>query len=119
MKATELRIGNLVTQVIFKATHDEEKEILVDWQEIWWISKGTNSYKPIPLTEKWLINFGFEEIKEDDDNYDYMLEIGDLDCFSEWENGHLVGLRVDGVNYILRFVHELQNLYFADRKSVV
>ena len=54
MKATELRIGNLVQD-----RHSEECGmidivvlVIIDTME-------NHSYEPIPLTEEWLIKFGF------------------------------------------------------------
>ena len=106
MKANELRIGNLVTQIIHKNTHDQEIEIKVNWQEIWWISKGTNSYKPIPLTEEWLLKFGFEKYEFDHKENQYRHK----DRLIVFRDGKFVDY---GSSVILEYVHQLQNLYFA------
>jgi hypothetical protein len=117
MKASELRIGNFITQIIYKDTHDEEKEILVDWQEIWWISKNTKSYRPIILTEEWLLKFGFDKRISNcfklnnffiDLRYDDILE-KDRTIFSRWDNYHCLYFNLSD----LKYVHQLQNLYFA------
>jgi len=110
MKANELRIGNLITQIIHKDTHDQEIEIKVNWQEIWWISKGTNSYKPIPLTEEWLLKFGFKKIQGyicgEKIVYYYVKEDLEYDLTS----GECM---IENFTINLDKVHEMQNLYFA------
>jgi hypothetical protein len=58
MEAKELRIGNIFGfgEMIHKATHWDIRNLRV--QEL----KGKNSltYKPVPLTQEWLLKFGFQ-----------------------------------------------------------
>lgn len=105
MKSTELRIGNLVLDkkdreiTIITVAHINEG-LINYWME--------NVYLPIPLNEEWLIKFGFKE--------KHVFEM-----VSEWSIGeHRV--QSDAEIFIwmgykggvqLRFVHQLQNLYFA------
>jgi hypothetical protein len=109
LKPTELRIGNLVTQIIERSTHNEEKTITIEWQELMWISRDrVDYYKPIPLTEEWLLKFGFyknidTELFEKDG---HQIDLSVIKClfylpeFGDWYKE-------------LEYVHQLQNLYFA------
>lgn len=68
-------------------------------------------YKPIPLTEEWLLRLGFgkcSDIFEDWPEYEKGFDIGksitlshDFECYQ--------GIYSQKINY----VHQLQNLYFA------
>ena len=98
MDAKELRIGNLVEKgnELFEA----------DFITI----KMANNYNPIPLTEEWLLKFGFDKREDGDFNLFKHSEVDiiiDKD-FSSW--------MCDGINFSvnnIRYVHKLQNLYFA------
>lgn len=57
MEAKELRIGNLVM------TNFKREEEIIDIKPIDFIENYIKLYKPIPLTEEWLLKFGFEKIK--------------------------------------------------------
>jgi len=61
MKATELRIGNLIR---FNNLIQPEKIIEVDGRFLSSFAKRddivSNYYQPITLTEEWLLKFGFE-----------------------------------------------------------
>lgn len=54
MKANELRIGNLL--------NNDGVVVTIDARSIFdiWNDEGLKNYKPIPLTEEWLIRFGFQ-----------------------------------------------------------
>lgn len=97
MKANELRIGNFVSDrlgIVIIGTNGR-----IEFADI---------YKPIPLTEEWLVKFGF--VKD----------------YSGWQNGIRIEydkerqsyvLDTDGNDYLqsplIKHVHRLQNLYFA------
>ena len=95
MKASELRIGNyyLSFGVDLKQVETLHKDkILID-------------FTPIPLTEEWLLKFGFEY-------YDTVKPKG------YWLNGVCIekidSMLIEFKNGIgLKHVHQLQNLYFA------
>lgn len=108
MKPTELRIGNIVN---FEQRPHQIKEA-------WEMSYPTvRHYDPIPLTEDWLIRFGFScKIKQ---------------CikgeFKVYEKG---GFTYDSncglwfytlISHQPQYVHELQNLFFAitDEKLIL
>lgn len=105
MKASELRIGNFynqfgnITEVDWSILK-ELKDAPID--QLW--------CKPIPLTEEWLLKFGFKKN-----------ENGLFKLFNESEvpillNEDLNGWTCDGINFSVngtQYVHQLQNLYFA------
>ncbi len=95
MKANELRIGNYVFDR-YKITQVDK--YFYQSAECFW----TNEFKPIPLTEEWLLKFGFE--KKDDD---YIFN-GFSFTFDENTFYNHVG-KITNIYY----VHQLQNLYFA------
>ena len=112
MKANELRIGNYV---YFGKT--ETKLFCVDLLNIAFekIKNTKSEIQPIPLTEEWLIKFGFNqdeilnyrynsEWKLDGKNYDFIyIDIDDKDiCINDSWNHRKI-----------KYVHQLQNLYFA------
>jgi hypothetical protein len=110
MKASELVIGKcqvtdiLSTNVLgvksntlmVKGNTEKEKTFMIDILD----------FKPIPLTEKWLLKFGYEKFDK---------------CFSY--KGHDIVLRKDEADFyfgeygdwsrIIYYVHQLQNLYFS------
>ena len=88
MKAEELRIGNLVLV-------DGEITIVKGWMiHLIQIEKTSNKkIEPIPLTEEWLIRFGFKK--------DMVLLTN-----SDGDNFYLSDFKIE-------YVHQLQNLYFA------
>lgn len=101
MKASELRIGNIVSY--------GDGELFVDIN----VFRDLEHYKlkPIPLTEEWLVKFGFE--KEYSNYWSHKksyFEI-DKDNYGLWINS------VNGNEYHhgngFKHVHQLQNLYFA------
>ena len=114
MKATELRIGNyyqyagdngiIYTQV--KEIKHNQFGLLSDFD-------GTNFEicKPIPLTEEWLVKFGFEKTYDDLNWY-----IKGNYCFSFLKELDLIVFKIKfqtvGICTI-KYVHQAQNLYFA------
>ena len=109
MKATELRIGNLVN---YDTAEGDVFTNVIDWQDLKWLSEDEQGFNlvhnPIPLTEEWLLKFAFESDE------------------IEWWNGILsIGICKEGLRYlptekinfrvgiVLQYVHQLQNLYFA------
>lgn len=122
MEAKELRLGNYLmyagSECFFKVTIEDLKII----------EDGSNC-RAIPITEEWLIKFGFE-ISEDSysDNlgnhicshkealfgenpitYDYMIILKNLGDGWFYKNSH----------HKINYVHELQNLYFSLTKSEI
>jgi hypothetical protein len=123
MKASELRIGNHIQCLDDILTVEYLDKLLVKGNyhrdAVWNTSVQLKHCKPIPLTEEWLLKFGYVKFKSNE-------------IYNEW------GLIIDGVlkykiietvNYLknnskftmpnsdkpimIQYVHQLQNLYFA------
>lgn len=103
MEAKDLRIGNLV-----KWVDDETQVIPITATRLINFSVGMEDIEPIPLTEEWLMNFGFI--------IDY-----DKGCyFKEFNRSCLYIDSEEFIIYIagdeictLEYLHQLQNLFFA------
>ena len=120
MKAKDLRIGNYID-------YKTEREIVtmqISYEYIRLIHNGNKNFKPIELTEEWLLKFGFEksdnefytETFKGDNKSDYYfcIRINDNLC------DLVICERVDEINNYdlivpkyIQHVHQLQNLYFA------
>ena len=121
MKANELRIGNLVKWYDVSKVlelHSEKNKfdnVYIECEESFeWTEY--NKLEPIPLTEEWLLKFGFENVHTDwfykdivkTNSYQFYFNI----CLS---NGKITLDSGFDENSIikLKYVHQLQNLYFA------
>ncbi|MDF3076137.1 MAG: Phi19:3 [Sphingobacteriaceae bacterium] len=127
MKPSELRIGNYVTTEEQKGC--EAKVLGYDETSIYLdhYSFGENDYvpeavEPIPLTEEWLLRFGFEvsQITVNGGQVIYKSPVGGGVVIKNWQNeseGLIWGNSDLNGGYIhiaaFKFVHQLQNLYFA------
>jgi hypothetical protein len=104
MKASELRIGNWIAH---EPTIDDWEEIIVRPGTIIQCEISPDSFMPIPLTEEWLLKFGFEW-------KNFALRNGKFTV--RFQKYFYVYLSFEGVSPIqinLEYVHQLQNLYFA------
>jgi hypothetical protein len=105
MKASELRIGNWIAH---EPTIDDWEEIIVRPGTIIQCEISPDSFMPIPLTEEWLLNLGLTDLKRKNEkhfkfnDFVYVLDYG---CVTY--NGVIIS-RQD-----IKYVHQLQNLYFA------
>ena len=122
MKATELRIGNLIEYKI-EDELDERKEwweiSKVDFQDLTWLDSNPEDadFRPIKITEEWLLKFGFEDIT----GVDYILHI-DVDFklilipadafYPQIDKADDVGWSSISLNKI-EYIHQLQNLFFS------
>jgi hypothetical protein len=110
MKANELRIGNLIR---FNNLIEKEKIVTVTGRFLLPFSEDvgdiSNYYQPIPLTEEWLLKFGFEKIGEYwyKDRFFIEMLFGRLNLRITINNAE--SAYANSVQY----VHQLQNLYFA------
>ena len=110
MKANELKIGSLVeacgvvcqvhsiTENAFYCRPTEKS----DYKKISAVAKY--DFQPIPLTEEWLLKFGFERKIGWDDLIYYAKNNVDL---YEFLSGY------EYCDFHIKHVHQLQNLYFA------
>jgi len=113
MKASELRIGNLVNYKIVDKLDERKKwfepcEIdAVDLQVI------DSDYQPIPLTEEWLLKFGFKySLRLDDFMFKDKNDIFEIQSYKKGFL-NLVLWHDNEILQELKYVHQLQNLYFA------
>ena len=102
MNPKELRIGNWVLNDgnLFQIEHGYE------------IGDAIHQYEPTPLTEEWLLKFGFENGNLEMSNNDLWDKhwIGDFEI-EKYENRFTLSLTPFYTD--IYFVHHLQNLYFA------
>lgn len=113
IRATELRIGNWVNDISGNPTQVRG----VGTNGIWISKSGPateTAFKPIPLTEEWLVKFGFEYRSGWEDSW-HKSPIGLY--FNPYKSGVCLEqiwdklIESDLVN--IQYVHQLQNLYFA------
>lgn len=116
MKANELRIGNKLQKSngeIFTVLRlDNTDDILVEEQR-GLLTLNYNLFG-IPITEEWLLKFGFEGLKKwnkkGNDNFRYIAcypnknEVWAID----WEDYAYIC-----ISHNIKHVHQLQNLYLA------
>ena len=120
MRVEELRIGNLIEHNYFSSPPVTITGLKKDkGTDLVYISDPTfntiniEQVKPIPLTEEWLLRFGFEETTDKGLILYYELSSG---AYLE-KVGEVLRL-FDRGGYMLshdnlKHVHQLQNLYFA------
>jgi hypothetical protein len=110
MKANELRIGNLVIENgKQKKLHSISNHNAKDYSRV----------KPIPITEEWLVRFGFEKDEEFDEggivDYRYFLHKRNftLSFTSNFSTEDFIYVNYNQGGVDCFFIHQLQNLYFA------
>jgi hypothetical protein len=96
-KASEVRLGNL-----YKEGNDFKE---IDFTDLNGLLMGFDEWKldPIPLTEEWLLKFGFEITKN----------FQTKDRFQTHKKDGIIWFEYGYIRVELKYVHELQNLYFA------
>lgn len=114
MKTEELRIKNLILV----------NGIVKPLSLTMMYEGGLDEYcKYIPLTEKWLLNFGFEK-KEFKDHRNYTPQLKSIyqlgkKTIAYNDEGDYIFCKISDSIFLsaysrnIKFVHELQNLYFA------
>ena len=113
----QLRIGSIISDIFSETTQPFTITKLL--QNKCYYKPGSNAVydckyenlKPIPLTEEWLLKFGFKTDKTyvSDENpfLDYIKDEVRISMpYFSFEFG-------DGAFMELKYVHELQNLYFS------
>jgi hypothetical protein len=119
MEAKELRISNLVH--LIADGHENEPDLLILELEDYEFYENKMEYiKPIPLTEEWLLKFGFEKLNTTMSGC-FVFQKGlwrvaikvNIEETYEWVLWHE---RISPPTWCLsrfEYVHQLQNLYFA------
>jgi hypothetical protein len=112
MKANELRIGNFVNSDVYgdyqvKGISFNEKGTNLVFKDFNHYPEANNlkSLKPIPLTEEWLLKFGFAY-----DGFCWSFKLHQIRLIV----GSPYPYWIDS-SYVcdIEYVHQLQNLYFA------
>ena len=102
MKVSDVRYGNFIS-------HEDNHNWILDVDVL--ILEGLdiedNKFIPIPLTEEWLLKFGFEY-----DGYEWF-DFKDIGI--SFKNKRITQNKGDYYNQFIfvDYVHQLQNLYFA------
>lgn len=128
MKNTDLRIGNYVNVPIkeqcpfridaFEYCSEQfikvAQEIEISGTQVHPLTWYGGDLEPIPLTEEWLLKFGFEKnfnnfyeklINKDEDDF-----IGKL---TDYFFAYYIDKKDNYPLIYIKYVHQLQNLYFA------
>jgi hypothetical protein len=121
IKKNEFRYNNLLYSekqiVIFRGLYNNEIIVKSKMRELQHLPNDKD-LKPIPLTEKWLLDFGFTFKTEELGAKLYEKQNG-ISFLVFSDKGHFSIVSGKTVMYIDRdfvspkFVHQLQNLYFA------
>lgn len=83
-----------------------------------YIKTNYENIKPIPLTEEWLLKFGFDAPDINDDEYELNDTKNELTIrISFYGETFLTDMRSQDCLYVrhkkMQYVHQLQNFYFA------
>jgi hypothetical protein len=117
MEATELRIGNLIIDKEFPSLTSTIEEIGFNWITASYDDgQDVSCFEPIPLTENWLTKFGFNSKYKSVHTHWNIKWFGLDQKADEDDEGNRVELEeVFYYDYRLevKYVHQLQNLYFA------
>ena len=118
MESLELRIGNYYMFADYEGiVYRQVREIKNNLFGLIGDYDGTNFEicRPIPLTEEWLLKFGFHRHHADYSND--VIYIKNIDSNNGFEWGVYPNELGSGIQIknriLLRYVHQLQNLYFA------
>lgn len=115
MKANELRLGNLVHA---KLASGKGRTVVhkITGYNIANLSDGLTSsfvFEPIPLTEEWLLKFGFDP-KDNRDISGYVKNNLVVEwLFDRWTGRLYYDFKTSVQIIKLEYVHQLQNLFYA------
>ena len=126
MNTNELRRGNLIFEDVLstctvESVFNNKLEVSVPngktdgtINKRWFIMDSYN-FRPIPLTEEWLLDLGFEYFKA---NNSYQLDTNLGFCiWGRIKDGFMIFVNSDEIGIKITTVHQLQNLYFALTKK--
>lgn len=123
IQSNELRIGNYFKAEPYSFDILQVKALGTQWVIIDNGSLFYKSIQPIPLTEEWLLKFGFKEISFTQDRnrdwykmfeIDYTSELVSLNYYTKTNYCRFnFDIGYGNKNVDLYYVHQLQNLYFA------
>ena len=120
MKANELRIGNFLQSDtnIIKIVGVVKKDIYYYHNKKNLYVLELNNFKPIPLTEEWLLRLGFDISSSS--GYNIKNNGIEIDIWFN-DDGLINDIQISSTNISgaypnikhFQYVHQLQNLYFA------
>lgn len=103
MTATELRIGNYINYA--NSVKKLDAELFLK------LLKYTSPFDPIPLTEEWLLKFGFKKVGINFELKSIVIWYSSYEKCFVWR---FMNVGEDADRKVrLDYVHTLQNLYFA------
>lgn len=113
MEANELRVTNLVlndgvVNAVLFIGYDSVQLITKQGSNI---AARLDLIKPIPLTEEWLLKFGFMDIEEK--LYCKRWRLDRVDIYKMISGDYPFYFRFNQVDLKIYSVHQLQTLYFA------
>jgi len=120
MNEKELRIGNYVN--LIAEGHEKEPDTFKwDLEDYEFYYDRMDFIKPIPLTEEWLLKFGFERIFENsnlflnitNDIYFFLYNDKLKGCVRNHHTSYDNQLSELEFELNIEFIHQLQNLYFC------
>lgn len=121
IQARDLRIGNLVDlygSIAIVIPDDFNETHINKWIKIVNGQWEFSNWKPIPLTEEWLIKFGFEK-KEDGGSEYFAIQIGNNLNLTVSLEDHTAGIDLEWrsqgsqIWMMIDSVHKLQNAFYA------
>ena len=119
MEAKELRIGNYYSDIDNELTSMSGYELYQMTIKENTNNLGVTEFQPIPLTEEWLLKFGFDKKEEcfQDPLLDTLMFQKDNIVDVEFSDKHKLLYWHDNYSSVyhsdIKHVHQLQNLYFA------
>ena len=108
MEVRELRIGNLV-KAVHKKSDILNSYIVIEGKHIYDLENGKSEFDfyGIPITEEWLLKFGFTQSLA----FKSVYFIG---TFLSITLGNKIMFEInDQIISEIKYIHQLQNLYFA------
>jgi hypothetical protein len=122
MKAAQYRLGNIIEELKFgkweQTTVSTLTEDDIGYVNMTYDADGCKEYaqtRPIPLTEEWLMKFGFENIS--DGNYNQWQKDTPgkptIELIRRYSREHFEVYSYKQLGIDTLYVHQLQNLYFS------
>jgi len=135
LKASDLRIGNLINSKLLGTNHlvqglivrNGKEHLYTDLQESY---SDFEDWQPIPLSEQWLLdfnfykdNYGIYERTKDNTPYvsgceiEFWIKQCTVDGKKVWDL--CIGKTLDKLTHLtyIEFVHELQNIFYSLKKE--
>jgi hypothetical protein len=113
MKAEELMVGNYIYWDIPQKQNKPHRVISISEKRILTLPVSApdsiDEYKPIPLTEEWLVRFGFENCINgwwsENELFNVKFIDNDIEIYLSGSDNDLAYKKI-------KYVHQIQNLYY-------